>query len=328
MSQLPLHTLPSGKRRADHTIDFNEIRKTEARIMRASKAPNTHASYTDSWKAFCAWCQAVEQPSLPAAPGTLRDFLTWSINQGYRLSTVTSRVCAIAHFHKCAGFASPYDASVKSYLVSARRDLREEPAGKLALTYEMLRRIAGRFPETPVGIRNRTMILIGFASGWRRSELIALRYADVTFVPQGLTLWQRCSKVDQIGEGRLVGITPGTHTLTCPITAMRAWLAVRGDWQGQLFVRANPYGELTRQAFERRGETLNVALKRMLEQIGENPHHFGAHSLRSGMITEAAIHGASDTAIKQRTGHKCLETIQRYIRPASIFDFDPLKDVL
>lgn len=310
------------------TVDFEELRRTEARIMEAQKALNTRRAYTSGWKAFVSWCAAVERIWLPAEPATVRDFATWCITQQYRLSTVALRLSAIAHYHQNAGAAAPVDEAVRRYLANAKRELKEEPAGKAALTYDILRRAAARFPDTAVGIRNRAMILLGFASGWRRSEIVALRLTDISFVPQGLALWQRSSKTDQIGEGRLVGIERGQRAVTCPVRALQAWLSLRGDWAGPLFVRIGPRQQVTRIGLEPRGETMHNALKRVLEQIGEDPRRFGAHSLRSGMITEAAKHGASEAAIKQRTGHKSSETLQKYIRPANIFEFNPLKGVL
>ena len=225
---------------------------------------------------------------------------------------------AIAHYHLEAGLKSPYDESIQRYLTSARRHLKEGPSGKKALTYELLRKVVQRFPaNTTLGIRNRAMVLLDFASGWRRSEIVALGYSDVRLVPEGLELWQRASKVDQTGEGRLVGIRPGKRRLTCPIRALRAWLEVRGHWRGPLFVRIHRNGTPTREGLEPRGSALHQALKRALAEVGEDASEFGAHSLRAGMVTEAAKHGASESAIMMRTGHKSSQTLRRYIRASN-----------
>jgi integrase len=170
--------------------------------------------------------------------------------------------------------------------------------------------------------------VLTFASGWRRSEIASLKLSDVAFVPKGLTLWLGSSKTDQTGQGRLVGIEAGVKPLTCPVRALRAWLKLRGEWEGSLFVAVAGCGAVTREPISPRGEVLHQALKDSLERIGEDPATFGAHSLRAGMITEAAKHGASEAAIKLRTGHKSSLTLQRYIRPASAFDLNPLKAVL
>jgi integrase len=296
--------------------------------LHATHALNTRLAYKSAWKAFTAWSAVAAVPSLPATPQTVRNFVTWCLLQGYRLQTVKARTSAIAHYHNQAGQPNPVDRSVRDYIARARRDLKEKPNKKRALTYEMLRRIADRCGENPIGIRNRAMILLCFAAGWRRSEVMGLHTSDVHFVEKGLELWLRSSKIDQTAEGRLVGVEPGEHEATCPVRALRAWLTIRGDWDGPLFLRFDSVFRLTSIGLVPRGDALYTCLKKALGAIGENPRNFGAHSLRAGMITEASKNGASEASIKQRTGHKCSQTLQGYIRPAHIFDFNPLKGVL
>lgn len=227
------------------TIDFDKIRATRERIMQAGKALNTRRAYQSAWKAFCAWCQQAGREPLPATPETVRDFLTWEITQHLRIGTLQIRTSAIRHFHIEAGHPLPCNASVREYLHNAARELKEEPRGRAALTYDHLCRIAKDLshPMRPTQVRSRAMILLGFASGWRRSELLALNYRDVTFVPKGLTLWQAFSKTDQTAEGRLVGIEAGKKALTCPVRALRAWLKIRGEWEGPLFVPVRCSGQ-------------------------------------------------------------------------------------
>lgn len=300
----------------------------EQRILRAERAANTRLAYAHGWKTFLAWCSAAERSSLPAEPASVKEYAAWSIARGRRLATVCLHMSAISHYHREEGLQTPVDRTVRLFLANARRELREEPGGKAALTYEILRNIATHFPDTPAGIRNRAMILLQFAAGWRRSEIVALRRSDVHFVPQGLALWQRYSKTDQVGDGRLVGIERGKRSVTCPVRALESWLRVRGEWDGPLFVRFNPRGEMTRSPLAPRAEVLQNALKDVLEKIGEDAGRYGSHSLRAGMITEAAQHGASETSIMRRTGHKTSACLRRYIRPANIFEFNPLRDVL
>jgi integrase len=156
-----------------------------------------------------------------------------------RLETLHVRMNTIAHYHREGNHPTPVDDSVRAYLSYARRERKEEPRGRAALTYDHLRRIALDFlsSESPIAIRDRAMILLGFASGWRRSELVSLRLSDISFVPKGVELWLRFSKTDQAGEGRIVGIEAGRKSLTCPVRALRSWLNVRGSWEGPLFVR-------------------------------------------------------------------------------------------
>lgn len=309
-------------------VDYAEIRKTEARILGAKKSRNTQIAYRSAWKAFSAWCAATNSDALPATVSTVRDFLTWSIAQEYRLETVFLRLSAINHFHREAGLTPPMDQDLRAYLVNARRELKEGRRGKKAVTYDLLARIAGRFPDTNAGVRNRAMILLCFASGWRRSEIVALHFLEVSFCSEGVALWQRSSKTDQLAQGRMVGVSEGSREATCPVRALRAWIERRGDWDGPLFPRLLGNGSITREALEPRGYALYDALKAVIELVGEDPRPYGAHSLRAGMITEAAKAGANEWAIMARTGHRCLSTLHRYIRPAKVFDMNPLAGVL
>lgn len=309
-------------------VDFERLREREAQIRTAKHSANTRDAYARGWRVFSEWCAAAHESALPAAPETLRHFATWCITEGYRLGTVTLRLSAIAWRHTDAGFASPVDASVREYLRQARRDLRERPAGKAALSYPLLQKIVSAIPDTPIGVRNRAMILLGFASGWRRSEILPLHSDDLAFVREGLELWQRASKTDQEGEGRAVGIQPGARASTCPVKAVRDWMALRGDWRGPVFVRFTAQHRMTREGLDPASEVLHHELKKLLDRAGVDARAYGAHSLRAGMITEAAKNGASEAAIMQRTGHRKSSTLQRYIRPATCFAFNPLRGVL
>ncbi len=309
-------------------VDLDAILQSEQRIRAAQKAPGTKEAYFYAWRAFTAWCQIAGVQALPAAPRTVQSFATWCLDHGYRIQTVCIRLNGIADYHRESGFCSPVDASVRKHMANAKRHFKETPGGKQALTTELLRKIMGRFPDTLAGTRNRSMVLLGFAAGWRRGEVTRLWFSDIRFVPRGLELFLRYSKTDQMAEGRIVGIQPGENSSTCPLLALRTWIGVRGNWEGPLFPRITPRQEVSREPLCGRAVTMHLALRRALEEVGENPKLFGAHSLRSGMITEAAKNGATESAIMQRTGHKSSAALRRYIRPATAFDFNPLRGIL
>ena len=213
-------------------------------------------------------------------------------------------------------------------MIKAKRDRKEEPRGKAAVTRFHIAEMAKILKDNPIEVRNFTMILLAFVSGWRRSEISLLQYGDVQFVREGMTLWLRSSKTDQQGKGRIVGIHKGRSALTCPVRAMRAWLKIRGTWDGPLFVRFTPKGGITRDGLAGRGQTLYNALKDALDDLGEDSRRFGAHSLRAGMVTEASRAGATEASIMRSTGHSTSAMLQRYIRPAKLFDMNPMRGVL
>jgi integrase len=312
-------------------IDFSALKKRREHIMAFSMAPNTLLAYASAWKIFRAWCGEAGCDPLPATPETVCNFVIQTLENGLRLETVNVRLKSIAYHHREAQLPSPArHESVLDLLHNAARELKEEPRGKAPLTPEQIRKIVQLECTTPAHIRNRAMLLLAFASGWRRSEVAALNRRDVEFpVGKGMGLWQRSSKTDQKGLGRYVGIHFGAAEATCPIRALEAWLVLRGDWQGPLFTRIGPGGKVVlRKRVDLRGDALYTAIKGYMKKIGEDPTLYAGHSTRSGMVTAASEAGATMAAIKKCTGHKCSKTLERYIRIPTAFASNPLKGVL
>ncbi len=208
-----------------------------------------------------------------------------------------------------------------------KREMRRYPYAKAALTLDQLKRILSELgSSTQHDVRTRALWLVGFASGMRRSELSALDIADVSITDEGLRLQLRRSKGDQFGEGRHIGIWAAKEIGFCPVDAMQQWLALRGTAPGTLFCKATTASVLHHRTFT--GQGMHKALQRAVASVGANPVRYGAHSLRAGFVTASVQAGASVVSIMQRTGHKSVQMLQRYVRPASVFDVDPFANVL
>jgi integrase len=171
-------------------------------------------------------------------------------------------------------------------------------------------------PTNPRWLRDRALLLVGFAGGFRRSELAALGMADITETEDGLKVLIRRSKTDQEGEGRTIGIPYGSDPRTCPVRAYRAWLKASGITDGQIFRHFH-----NRKMGERAISPQAVALivKRAAERAGIDATDLAGHSLRSGLATTAAKNGASERAIMRQTGHKSVQMVRRYIHEAELF---------
>jgi integrase len=313
----------------DFGLDLRPAQQVKTRIMAATLAVNTLRNYRSSWKSFQRWCsEAGGVSSLPATPATLIDHAAWCIAEKLRIQTIYLRLKAANHYHREHGLALPFDREVGQFMRNAVRDLCERPQGMAALTPEQLRKIsrALKARQTVLDVRDRAVLLLCFALGWRRSELASLDLRDVRWVKEGILLWLGRSKTDQQGRGRVVAVQKGRRKLTCPLLALDAWLKIRGRWPGPLFTRITPGKQLTRDRMD--DDSVRRAVKRGLSLIGENAEAFGAHSLRSGMITASLENGATETSVMQRTGHKRYDTLRRYVRPAQAFRSDPLKGVL
>jgi integrase len=297
------------------------------RILAASHAANTLLNYGSAWKSWGLWCAAVGAATMPATPALLIDYAAWCIAEGFRFETVLCRLKAVNFEHRKHSLPVPYDESVRDFLANARRHLCERPQGKAALTPGQLRKMSAAFRASGrlMDIRDCALVLLGFACGWRRAEIVSVDLSDVRWVDHGITLWLGKSKTDQSGRGRLVGIFRGEHEITCPIHGLEEWLSRRGRWPGPLFTQATGFGNLTEHRLD--GAGVWRAVKRGMKLIGEDPGPYGAHSLRAGMVTASLEAGAHDTSVSSRTGQS-YQTVRRYFRPATVFLADPLAGVL
>ena len=111
-------------------------------------------------------------------------------------------------------------------LKGIRRTLGTAQKGKLPLLTADLQKLLAHLPENLLGVRDRALLLVGFAGALRRSELAALTVEQSEFNSDGLLLER--SKTDQEGKGVSVAIPFGSHHPTCPVRALEKWLQVFG----------------------------------------------------------------------------------------------------
>jgi len=190
--------------------------------------------------------------------------------------------------------------------------------GKRPILTEDLRQLVKCLPNNLAGRRDRALLLVGFAGGFRRSELVGLSLNDLTFTGGGLIVLLRRSKTDQEAQGREVGIPFGSTPATCPVRALRAWLAdLEPEGAGPLFRPVNRHGHLLARRVTDRAVALVV--KKWARAAGLETADLAGHSLRSGLATSAAAAGVSERAIMAQTGHRSLTTLRKYIRSGSLF---------
>src|SRR5262249_32545523 len=135
-------------------------------------------------------------------------------------------VVAISQTHLDRGYASPRtDPLVGRVLKGLRRKFGSSQIAKTALTPGNVQQMIGATENTLLGCRDRALLLLGFATGLRRSELIALDVSDLTYVPDGLVVLVRHSKSDPSGSGRRIGVRRHDGSPeSCPVQAIRGWL--------------------------------------------------------------------------------------------------------
>jgi integrase len=166
------------------------------------------------------------------------------------------------------------------------------------------------------GLRDRALLLVGFAGAFRRSELIAINCTDVEWVPQGLVVTLPRSKTDQDGRGRHVAIPRGAGDL-CSVTALESWLRAARIGEGRVFRAIDCHGNVYGDGLS--PESVARIIKKRAAAVGLDPARFSGHSLRAGRVTSAAAAGVSEWAIMRVTGHRSEAMLHRYIRPADVF---------
>ena len=291
--------------------------------FRSAKAAGTVKAYQSDWTHFQKFCAEQNVLSLPATPGTLAAYAADSARR-LKARTVERRLTAISQAHQLAGFPSPAgDKLVRTVMAGIRRVKGTAQAGKDPLSPELLRKMFAGMSGDLRTLRDRALLLVGFAGAFRRSELVALRNEDVRPGEEGLVVTVPRSKTDPEGAGQTVGIPYGSHPESCPVRALSVWLERSGIASGYLFPAIGRWGtevSLQDATLKPLGDhQLARIIKRLAAKAGLDPEVFSGHSLRSGLATSAAGGGASERSIMDQTRHRSLRQVRKYIRRGSLF---------
>jgi site-specific recombinase XerD len=321
------------------TADLTALEGRAGDLARQSRAAATWKAYDNDLRHFRAWCGERGLSAVPAAPATLASYLA-DLEATHKPATIRRRLASISVAHQVAGLDSPTsDAGVRAVVAGIRRRHGTAPRKVQAVRTQLIARIVPpRDSRRAADIRDRALLLLGFAGALRRSELVALDIEDVTEDDHGLRAHLRHSKTDQEGAGRVVGIPYGSHPATCPVRAWRAWreyLGDReyvfheesGDWTytpvpaetGPAFRAVGRYGMGVRSG---RLSDRGVAeiIKRRALAAGLDPALFSGHSLRAGFATEAYAQGVPELAIMRHGRWRSAATMRGYVEEGSIWN--------
>jgi site-specific recombinase XerD len=285
--------------------------------IRASKAESTVRGYHADWKHFCAWCEASKVCPLPATPEAVASYIA-DCAARLKVGTIQRKLNAIAEAHKTIGIESPtHSGMARNTMKGVRRTVGVAPVQKSAALTDDVRAMLDATDAGMIGIRDRAIILLGFAGAFRRSELVGLNAEDCTFSKDGLTITLRRSKTDQEGTGRKIGIPYGSNPETCPVRVLQAWTEQASITSGPLFRSVSRHGQV--QPGRLSGVDVARIVKKLAERAGLDATKYAGHSLRAGHATSAAIAGASERSIMNQTGHRSVQMVRRYIRDGSLF---------
>jgi integrase len=291
-----------------------------------AQASQTRRAYSIGWRHFAAWCREAGRDPLPASPDTLKLFITAHLD-ALAIKTIDQRIAAIVDKHRAQKLEPPYTYELRELMKGARRQKGTAAKRKDAMAPEDLRKICTELlrQKTALAIRDRAILTLGFAGMMRRAEIAALDLGDIRFAPKGVAVTIRRSKTDQEAHGRQFGVFHAKHAKACPVRSLRAWIYLRGRDPGPLFTTNWRCEEETRRITP---AAIGEAVKRCARLIGLDATAYAGHSLRAGGITAAAVDGVPESLIMQRSGHRSIQTVTGYVRPASIFAVDILRQAM
>ena len=292
-------------------IDTNieTIKNKALHFISNSKSANTLRAYKSDWKQFEKWCGGHELNALPASPQTVVFYIT-HLSGSYKVSSIRRKVACLSEAHRMAGYNNPCHSNiVEETLKGVSRSLGTAPSKKKAIRLSDIRQMLPLLPETLIGKRDKALLLVGFAGGFRRSEIVALDISDIEFTESGMTIHIKKSKTDQEGQGYYKTIGKGRSHLTCPVMALKSWIDISEIKEDKLF-RSIKKGGLIGGFLS--SNSVSRIIKKCICLIGMNKNDFAGHSLRSGFISEAKECGIMNELIMKMTHHKTEAMISEY----------------
>jgi integrase len=279
--------------------------------VRESLAANTRKAYLYDLAHFEAWGGAI-----PASPELAAAYLAQHAGQ-LAVATLVRRVASISKAHEARGLPNPCRAEiVKATLRGIKRHKGCAQDQAKALVRDDLFRVLDAMDDSVKDLRDRALLLLGFAGGFRRSELVGLDVSDLEHVRQGIIVHLRRSKIDQEGAGRKIGIPHG-RTRHCPVLALESWIEVSGIGTGAIFHPVDKHGRVASRRLS--GDAISIVVKERVAGAGFDPIGYSGHSLRAGFATSAAQAGVSTLKIRAQTGHASDQMLARYVRDGEMF---------
>ena len=301
--------------------DLKKLHEDTLNNLKSSKANNTLRAYKSDFKDFGAFCVKHGFNSMPSNPKIVSLYLTHLSAQS-KVSTLRRRLVSIGVVHKLKGhYLDTKHPVIIENLMGIKRKKGSIQTGKKPILINHLKQIINVIEEQKIDeikkFRNKTLILVGFGGGFRRTELISIDHEDLDFVEEGVKITLRRSKTDQFGEGFVKGLPYFNNEKYCPVTSLKNWIELSKIKTGPIFRRFAKGSILTNHRLT--DQSVVLIIKDCLNLAGIENKNFSGHSLRSGFATVAAESGADERSIMAMTGHKTTQMVRRYIREANIF---------
>jgi len=297
--------------------------------LKSSKSKNTLRAYKSDFRDFGSFCAKYGLESLPTEPKVVSIYLT-HLSKNSKMSTLKRRLVSISMVHRLKGhYLDTKHPVIIENLMGIKRAKGSLQKGKKPILINHLKSIINIIDQQEISeikkSRDKAIILVGFAGGFRRTELISIDHEDLEYVSEGLKITIKRSKTDQFGEGMVKGLPYFSNDIYCPVINLKKWLELSKIKSGAIFRRFAKGSILTNNRLT--DQSVVLIIKNYLNLAGIENNNYSGHSLRSGFATVAAESGADERSIMAMTGHKTTQMVRRYIREANIFKNNALSKI-
>ena len=206
----------------DLITDVKSLEIETLKNLKNSKADNTLRAYQSDFRDFSAFCMKNSFSSMPTQPKIIALYIT-HLSKLSKFSTLKRRIASISVMHKLKGhYLDTKHPIIMENLHGIKRTIGSRQKAKKPILINDLKLIINAIDKEK--IRDKALILIGFAGGFRRSELVNINYEDVEFVPEGVKILITRSKTDQSGEGIIKAIPYFDNQEFCPVNVLKKYI--------------------------------------------------------------------------------------------------------
>ncbi|UUP20023.1 site-specific integrase [Nitratireductor thuwali] len=301
--------------------------------VEAASSANTRRAYASDWRHFASWCRRQGFSTLPPDPQVVGLYITalassnaagTATGEKKSVSTIERRLSALSwNFAQRGQSLDRKDRHIATVMAGIRNRHASPPRQKEAILPEDLIAMLETLDRGSLrGLRDRAMLLIGFAGGLRRSEIVGLDCGrDHTEDGRGwIEILDRGMLVTLRGKTgwREVEIGRGSSDTTCPVVAIETWLRIGRIAHGPLFRRVTGQGKMPGSERLNDQEVARLVKRAALAagvrgdlSEGERGQKFAGHSLRAGLASSAEI---DERYVQKQLGHASAEMTRKYQR--------------
>jgi len=297
--------------------DIKKLELETIKNLKNSKSTNTLRAYQSDYNDFSLFCSKNGFQAMPTQPKILALYITHLASYS-KYSTLKRRLASISIIHKTKGhYIDTKHPIIVENLMGIKRTNGSNQKGKKPLLISDSKLLINAIDESKEKnirkIRDKALVLIGFAGGFRRSELVDIEYEDIEFVEEGVKIFVKRSKTDQSGEGMTKAIPYFDNINFCPVKALNKWVVEAEIKEGKIFNISD--------------KSVALIIKKYANYAGLDSNRYAGHSLRSGFATSTAESGAEERNIMAMTGHKSTEMVRRYIKESNLFKNNALNKI-